>query len=170
MTQSEFVQRYWPLAVKVTQGTKILPGTVITAAGVESGWGNSKLASQYNNFFGFTADNSPNVPRVYMCNSQGQDCHYYKTYNSAEDSFRDYIRLLTSYQRYAPVLQADTVQEQFAALQAAGYATNPQYSSILSRAWSEIASLLLSGGKTNVWTVVFIAGTALVIWGIVSNH
>lgn len=165
MTQSEFVQRYWPLAVKVTQGTKIMPGTVITAAGVESGWGNSKLASQYNNFFGFTADNTPNVRRIYMCNSSGTDCHYYKVYNSPLDSFKDYVRLLMSYPRYNAVRQADTVEDQIKALGQSGYATNPNYGSILLRAWNEVSAFVKENLKSPGLDLILLAGVAFfIVW------
>lgn len=142
MNQQDFVNKYYPIARQVAAGTPIFPETIVTAAGVESGWGESKLARQYNNFFGFTADNTPNVPRVFMCNQAGQDCHYYKVYASVQDSFADYVRLLMSYDRYLPVRQADTVEAQFQALQKAGYATNPNYASILTNVYKQIKSFL----------------------------
>lgn len=165
MTQKDFIDKFYAIAKRVVQGTSIFPETVLTAAGIESGWGESKLSRQYNNYFGFTADNTPDVPRVFMCNQSGRDCHYYKVYETPEDSFRDYVRLLTSYSRYKPVLQADTVEGQFQALQLAGYATNPNYANILERAYNEIKDLLTNGSGTAGIMVIAILLVIAFFWG-----
>lgn len=165
MNQADFITKYYPLAQQAAEGTPILPETIITAAGVESGWGESKLSSLYNNFFGFTADNTPNVRRIYMCNSSGTDCHYYKVYNSPLDSFKDYVRLLMSYPRYNAVRQADTVEGQIKALGQSGYAANPNYGSILLRTWNEVAGFVKENLKSPGLDLILLAGVAFfIVW------
>ena len=59
----------------------------------------------------------------------------FRAYDSYEDSFRDYARLITQSPRYAQASQQTESARAFAGgLQKAGYATDPQYAAKLSRA------------------------------------
>jgi len=152
MTQQEFVQKYLPVAQAAVAGTTLLPETVITVAGLESNWGNSKLAAIYNNFFGIKAGSSwrgnvVDLPTYEYVNGQKVLVHdYFRAYSSPEESFRDFVSLITGLSRYKSVLQMDTVKSQFDALQAAGYSTNPNYSRILLSVFNDIKGFLTSQG------------------------
>ena len=54
----------------------------------------------------------------------------FRVYSSPFASFRDHVKFLQTNPRYtkAGVFKATTPQDQFKALQAAGYATDPSYS------------------------------------------
>ena len=59
----------------------------------------------------------------------------FRAYESADESFRDYARLITQSPRYAKVTQQTSSAMAFAtSLQKAGYATDPNYAAKLSRA------------------------------------
>jgi flagellar protein FlgJ len=59
----------------------------------------------------------------------------FRAYDSYEDSFRDYARLITENPRYAQAVESTGNAKAYAtALQNAGYATDPLYASKLSRA------------------------------------
>ena len=58
----------------------------------------------------------------------------FRAYDSYEESFQDYVELLRSQPRYAPALQHAVNADAFGQhLQAAGYATDPQYADKISR-------------------------------------
>ena len=58
----------------------------------------------------------------------------FRAYASAEESFRDYARLMTQNSRYSQVLASGGDAQRFAqGLQAAGYATDPAYAEKLGR-------------------------------------
>jgi flagellar protein FlgJ len=59
----------------------------------------------------------------------------FRAYDSYEDSFKDYARMISDSPRYAKVKQQTSSVHAFASgLQKAGYATDPEYANKLSRA------------------------------------
>jgi len=141
MERRDFTNKYYPLAIEAGNGTPIFPETIITAAGLESGWGESQLAKIYNNFFGFKSSKSwidsggkvIKLPTKEVINGTTRTIDaLFRVYNSPTDSFKDYVRLLQT-TRYvnAGVTTAKDSVSQFQALQKAGYATDPYYSSKL---------------------------------------
>ena len=59
---------------------------------------------------------------------------YFRTYDSFEQSFSDYVAFLKSSPRYAEALQkTDDPAAYFQSLQAAGYATDPAYADKILR-------------------------------------
>ena len=59
---------------------------------------------------------------------------YFRTYDSFEQSFNDYVAFLKSSPRYAEALQkTDDPAAYFQSLQAAGYATDPAYADKILR-------------------------------------
>lgn len=55
MTQQEFIDRIAPHAQELQKGYGILPSIILGQAILESDWGKSTLASEYNNLFGIKA-------------------------------------------------------------------------------------------------------------------
>ena len=51
----------------------------------------------------------------------------FRTYDSLEDSVRDYGKFLKENKRYRPLLEAKTLDEQIDALAGSGYATDSKY-------------------------------------------
>ena len=137
-TQIDFINKFYPAAVAAAKGSKIHPGTIITAAALESGYGKSGLAAKYNNFFGRKPEKNykgkiVNLPTAEFIKGQKVTLlQPFKHYDTAEDSFRDYVKLLSTSKRYSKVLLTNDPKQQFREIQAAGYATAPDYSQKLS--------------------------------------
>jgi len=55
----------------------------------------------------------------------------FRAYDSYEESFADYARLISQNKRYQHVLTADNAHEAARQIQKAGYATDPKYASKL---------------------------------------
>lgn len=141
---NDFVKRFYPAAKAAAIGSKVLPETIITAAALESGWNKSELSAKYNNFFGRKVEKGYKGKAVNLKTKEFIDGKWtapvelFKVYNTPEDSFRDYVKLLTSAPRYKSVLAATTPQQQFVELQKAGYATAPTYATTLTSVLNRI--------------------------------
>ena len=61
MKQSEFFSSLLPLARKAGEAFRINPVVILAQAAIESGWGQSDLASEHHNYFGLTAYGRSNV-------------------------------------------------------------------------------------------------------------
>jgi flagellum-specific peptidoglycan hydrolase FlgJ len=171
-TREEFIQKYTPFIQKVTKGTGVFPGTVISAAIFESSgdyqtggkWrvGGSKLSQKSNNFFGIKHTTSG---ERYVIKSN------FRVYPSVKDSIRDYVRFLQDNPRYskAGVFKAKSVEEQFARLKEAGYATATNYVPKLVGVYKSIKSKMFAAmekAKEN-WipiTIGFVAIAGLSVY------
>jgi flagellum-specific peptidoglycan hydrolase FlgJ len=165
MTQQQFLDKYYPLAVQATAGTTLLPATLITQLIGESGYTLSKLASDYNNFFGLksgsgwngkvvsmtTAEYKPDGTKYYLtgtgklynnkieATTSGANVGtLFRVYPTVVDGFKGWVNFLSGYSRYKKVFEAKTPTDQFAELQKAGYATSPTYSSYLASIYDQI--------------------------------
>jgi len=144
-SQSAFVERHAAAAARVEQASGIPAAFMLGQAGHETGWGRSEITmangSPSFNLFGIKATGgwSGKVAEVttteYVDGAARKVVAKFRAYDSYEDSLRDYARLITRSPRYAQVSQqTDSVQAWATGLQRAGYATDPDYASKLSRA------------------------------------
>ena len=144
-SQSAFVQRHASAAARVEQSSGIPAAFMLGQAGHETGWGRSEITmadgSPSFNLFGIKATGgwSGKVAEVttteYVNGAAQKVVAKFRAYDSYEDSLRDYARLITQSPRYAQVSQqTESVQAWTTGLQRAGYATDPDYASKLSRA------------------------------------
>lgn len=145
VSQSNFVQRHSEAAAQVEKTSGLPSGFMLGQAGHETGWGRHEIkgsdGAQSFNLFGIkaTAGWKGKVAEVvtteYVGGVAKKMVAKFRAYDSYEDSFRDYARLITQSPRYAQVSQqTDSAQAYASGLQKAGYATDPQYASKLSRA------------------------------------
>jgi hypothetical protein len=148
-----WLQKLKSLAAQAFPENPTAQQVALTQAVLESGNSPSKLAQQ-NNVFGIKQ--SPTVPGTGMpammptnefANGSMQSMpQQFATNNSLEDSFNQYKALMGN-KRYAPVAQAQSPIEAFAALQKAGYATDPKYAQKLNSVYrTRIAPLYYAGG------------------------
>lgn len=153
-----FVQRWGNTARQLTAGTGIFPEIMLSQAIVESSgfngreWvpGLSQLAQAGNNYFGIKADPSWKGQIIefktgeFFNGKPTKVIGKFRKYPSPVDSFADYIRFLQVNPRYksAGVFSAKTIQEQAAALKTAGYATDPNYVSLITSVANQVASYL----------------------------
>ncbi len=130
-------------------GTKIFPSVKMAQAILESTgkvkneWiaGASKLAFKYNNFFGIKDQandewhgDKVNLPTREVIKGKSVTVDsFFRVYDSPLASFQDHSKFLQKNPRYkkAGVFDAETPEEQAHKLQAAGYATDPNYAKLL---------------------------------------
>ncbi len=137
-----FINRLAPVA-KGTQRQYGVPASITLAQAIlESDWGQSKLATDYNNFFGVKA--SSGMRKVTLPTKEVQDGQWvtvqapFRWYTSWQESIWDHGKLLASGtqdnpRRYEAVIQAANYQAAARALVTGGYATDPDYANKLIR-------------------------------------
>lgn len=137
-TPEEFVAHLLPIAEKIGRKAGLDGKTLLAQAALETGWGkhvmpNDKGGSSHN-LFGVKAirnwsgDLATHNTLEHTGDKFEQVKDIFRSYDSYEDSFEDYLKFLQSHPRYQTALRqgkdgASYVQE----LQNAGYATDPRY-------------------------------------------
>jgi peptidoglycan hydrolase FlgJ len=144
-TQADFVNQHSDVASRVERSTGIPASFMLGQAGHETGWGRHQIkvkggAPSYN-LFGIKAGGSWTGKVAEVTTTEYENgvakkiTAKFRAYDSYEDSFRDYARLISDSPRYAKARAQTTSAQAFASgLQKAGYATDPEYASKLSRA------------------------------------
>ena len=144
-SQGQFVERHTASALRIERETGIPASYMVGQAGHETGWGKSNIrmrdGSSSNNLFGIKAGPGWKGPVAevttteYVNGVAEKRVAKFRAYASTDESFRDYARLITESPRYAQVTQQTGSAQAFASsLQKAGYATDPNYATKLSRA------------------------------------
>lgn len=132
-----FIDRVKNGAVNGWKEYKVLPSLTIAQAILESGWGSSQLAKLGNNLFGIKADPSwkgrtLTLPtREYFNNRWVTVNAKWRKYNTQADSVKDHALFLKQNKRYKAVLGETDYKEACKKIKAAGYATDPNYTSLL---------------------------------------
>lgn len=178
-SRKEFINEFGAYVHKITRGTGILPGTLITQLFVESSAngvvGGSGLTQKSNNYFGIKCAGGwkgPTVTDRTREETASGESYYvnacFRKYGSIEESIKDYIKFLKENQRYknAGFFTAKTVLDQFKALKRAGYATADSYVSFLNSIYSPYASLIdQQNVKTAGFNIKSILGVVLLAIG-----
>lgn len=144
-SQSNFVQQHTAIAARVEKASGIPAGFMLGQAGHETGWGKREITAKDGsnsfNLFGIKAGAgwTGKVAEVstteYVNGAAQKTTAKFRAYGSYEESFRDYARLISESPRYAQARQQTGSAYAYAnGLQKAGYATDPDYASKLSRA------------------------------------
>lgn len=107
MKQSEFFSSLLPLARKAGEAFRINPVVILAQVAIESGWGQSDLASEHHNYFGLTAYGRSNVWWKGASIELGAHSLRFRTYDSPGDSFMDYARLIRSVYPFAADVSDD---------------------------------------------------------------
>ena len=134
-TRDEYYKEMYPMALKAVSklGLQIPPELLVTQWGFESGWG-SKVSGN-NNFFGIKAnkgykgDSKEVATHEYEDGKKVNIKDKFRSYDSLDDAVDDYVNFIKNNPRYteAGVFDAKNSEEYMAALQKAGYATDPAY-------------------------------------------
>ncbi|AIM25196.1 glycoside hydrolase family 73 protein [Melissococcus plutonius] len=136
ITKAEFVNKISPHAKEIQLSYGVLPSIIIGQAILESNFGQSELAMNYNNLFGIkaygeqkkvTLETQEYVNDVWIT-IQGD----FRVYKSWEESMNDHVHLFVNGVSWNPrlykhVLLAKNYKEAAYALQKSGYATDPDY-------------------------------------------
>lgn len=137
-----FINSVAPSAIKNGKIYGLYPSVIIAQSILESGWGKSSLSGDPNyNLFGIKAEKGYTGDYVKVPTEEWEpDASYkdggyfvtiydnFRKYSSYDETFKDHANFLKK-TRYTNVWiqNAATYQDATAALQAAGYATDPQY-------------------------------------------
>ena len=145
--RDDFVQHLSATAERVAQDSGIPASFMLGQAGHETGWGKSEIknadgSSSFNLFGikagkGWTGKVAEVTTTEYINGVPRKVVAKFRAYDSYEDSFRDYARLITDNPRYEKAqatARTGSAVAYAAELQKAGYATDPEYARKLSGA------------------------------------
>jgi len=146
-----FVQHLSGTAERVSKESGIPATFMLGQAGHETGWGKSEIrnkdgSTSYNLFGikatkGWTGKVAEITTTEYINGKAQKVTAKFRAYDSYEDSFRDYARLIKDSPRYEKaesVAQSGSAMAYASALQKAGYATDPEYAKKLSGAINSV--------------------------------
>ena len=105
-----------------------VPASITLAQGLlESQYGESELAREFNNHFGIKCHSDWKGAKTYYDDDNRSEC--FRVYSSAEESFRDHSDFLRYQSRYAFLFDLNPYDYKSWArgLKSAGYATDPAY-------------------------------------------
>ena len=131
MTRAQYIEKYADIAVREMKATGI-PASITLAQGcLESGNGNSTLATKANNHFGIKCHNNWKGKTIRHDDETRNEC--FRSYPSADESFRDHSDFLRYRDRYAFLFDLEPTDYKGWAygLQKAGYATAKTYATSL---------------------------------------
>ena len=143
-TQKAWFNAIYPEAQKLAKANDLFPSIMMSQTILETGWGQSELATKANNFFGVQADASWKGAKYTALTNEvinGKTVQVmadFRKYNSQAESLKDYVTKIKttmngSANRYQGAWRsnAKTYQNAAKALQAGGYATDPDYATKL---------------------------------------
>ncbi|WP_165312038.1 flagellar assembly peptidoglycan hydrolase FlgJ [Vibrio ziniensis] len=143
-----FVSSLKPYADKAAKALGIDASLLIAQAALETGWGQKVVKNargSSNNLFNIKADRSWQGNKVatqtleYHQNTPVMEKAAFRSYDSFQDSFNDYVRFLEKNPRYNTALNHQGNSEDFIrGIHKAGYATDPQYADKVLRVKSQI--------------------------------
>ena len=122
-----YISKWQAIAVRHMINYKI-PASITLAQGIlESGYGESILATESNNHFGIKCGANWTGDKSFKDDDKANEC--FRKYDQAEQSFEDHAVFLKSKDRYAKLFTYDVKDYESWAkgLKAAGYATHPEY-------------------------------------------
>jgi flagellar protein FlgJ len=134
----EFVEVMVPHAEKAAREMGVNPKVLLAQAALETGWGKKMIrhpdGSSGYNLFGIKADARWDGDRIAVGSLEYENgvakrkVSAFRAYDSYAESFKDYVQFLRDNPRYAHALRRARDASGFAeSLQAAGYATDPNY-------------------------------------------
>jgi flagellar protein FlgJ len=137
----QFVSRLSIPAQVASQESGISHQLIMAQAALESGWGQREIPTtdgkQSYNVFGIKAGGNWTGPTTEITTTEYSNGvakkvqASFRVYGSYVEAISDYVKLLTNNPRYAHVAAANTPEQAAHALQAAGYATDPNYAAKL---------------------------------------
>ena len=130
-TRSQYIDLWKDEAIKQMREHKIPASITLAQAILESGDGNSELATKANNHFGIKCHNWTGK-KTYHDDDKRNEC--FRKYDNAGQSFEDHsLFLLRSRYAFLFNLKINDYKGWAKGLKKAGYATNPKYPALLIR-------------------------------------
>ena len=140
----DFIQTLLPQAQRAAKGLGVAPEALLAQAALETGWGKAVIrhpdGTSSHNLFNIKADQRWDGDRVakqtleYRDGVAVKERAAFRSYDSFEESFRDYVAFLRDNPRYQDALKHGAEPAGFVGeLQKAGYATDPAYAQKIQR-------------------------------------
>lgn len=133
-----FINKISPMAIEDMKKNNILASLTIAQAILESGWGESTLATKANNLFGIKASSDWkgkvfNIKTLeYFNNSSATTVTAcFKAYDSWAEGIKDHSDLFLTNSRYSSLIGETDYKKACEKVKSAGYATDPKYVSKL---------------------------------------
>lgn len=137
-TPEDFIRDVWPLAENAGRELGVDPRAIVAQAALETGWGRHITRDSQgvsgNNLFNIKADRRWGGERVAVRTLEfegglpRQTVAAFRAYPDLKSAFSDYVNFLRGNPRYTEALQHGAHAGKFVdSLQAAGYATDPDY-------------------------------------------
>ncbi|OCG25649.1 flagellar rod assembly protein/muramidase FlgJ [Gilliamella sp. App2-1] len=134
----KFVKDWLEPAKQAAKHSGIPYEVIIAQAALETGWGQKQIKTANNqlshNYFGIKAnaswhgDCARSTTQEFINNKMMKIADNFRVYNSKQHALTDYLNLLTQSPRYRAVVNAPDARTAAKELQAANYATDPNYS------------------------------------------
>lgn len=127
-TKEEFIEVIKDKAISNYNEYGVLPSITMAQAILESGYGNSILASEYKNLFGIKANEGYKGKSITFETKEEYDnviVSAFRAYDNFDKSIEDHGKFLTENKRYSEngLFEGQNYKEQAKALEDAGYAT-----------------------------------------------
>lgn len=161
---NDFVEKVWPYAEKAAEELGIPTETLVSQAALETGWGKFVMShadgTPSYNLFGIKADSRWGGEQVSVQTTEYRDGVVqkeranFRSYDSIEQGFNDYVQFIKSSPRYAEALnnRGDAVSY-LHNLQQGGYATDPAYANKIQGIMRG-ETLQSARAQSNSWTGV----------------
>ena len=144
----EFVQYMRPLAQQAGSELGVDPRVLLAQSALETGWDSAIISDSKgrnsHNLFNIKAGGDWQGPTATVTTLEYRDGlavreqHEFRAYSSYQESFGDYVDFITNSARYGEALIVrDQPLEYMSRLQHAGYATDPEYASKITRLYNE---------------------------------
>lgn len=140
----EFVATMLPMAESAAKKIGVDPHYLVAQAALETGWGKSIIrqrdGTSSHNLFGIKShggwqgESAKVLTTEYRQGQAVKEAASFRSYESYQQSFEDFVSFLQSNGRYEKALSSTANADQFAReLQKAGYATDPNYARKISQ-------------------------------------
>lgn len=147
ITRSEYIEKFMGVALEHQDIYGIPASIKMAQALLESGNGNSRLATEANNHFGIKCKKDWIGETISHDDDAAGEC--FRKYSSDLDSFKDHSKFLDNSPRYQSLFDLDPMDYKAWAhgLKDAGYATNPKYPELLITIIEDNKLYLLDEGQ-----------------------
>jgi flagellar protein FlgJ len=143
-TPQQFVENLWPYAKQAGDRLGVEPEVILAQAALETGWGKHVIkhadGNSTHNLFNIKADKRWQGDHAqlgtmeYRNGQMLKEPAKFRSYDSFQQSFDDYVNFLQQNPRYQDALKQTDDSEQFIeAIHDAGYATDPAYADKIKR-------------------------------------
>jgi flagellar protein FlgJ len=140
----QFVEQLWPYAKQAGDRLGVEPEVILAQAALETGWGKHVIkhtdGNSTHNLFNIKADKSWQGEHAQLGTLEYRNGQVlkepakFRSYDSFQQSFDDYVNFLQQNPRYQEALKQTGSSEQFIeAIHDAGYATDPAYADKIKR-------------------------------------